>query len=205
VSFVSGAWRHPIGVIFSQGRESAPPTCRRRATQQSCGLAKRFRLTSPHGRSMAIGTNMTRTFAIRIRVARAPARLRSGARGFRARRREISRSGSEPRRIRIRLCAFFEAPESPDDRQHLSAGGGLYPRPRPWDRPGSPRAVLVFGTAPAVTMWLVPGVVFTLEPGLYYASKGYGVRLEDVYALHAGGRFRMPAPFPKELLIPIER
>jgi Xaa-Pro aminopeptidase len=52
---------------------------------------------------------------------------------------------------------------------------------------------------------VVPGVVFTLEPGLYYASKGYGVRLEDVYACTPAGDFECLTPFPKELLIPIER
>ena len=52
---------------------------------------------------------------------------------------------------------------------------------------------------------VVPGVVFTLEPGLYYASKGYGVRLEDVYYCTPEGDVECLTPFPKELVIPIER
>ena len=52
---------------------------------------------------------------------------------------------------------------------------------------------------------VVPGVVFTLEPGLYYASKGYGVRLEDVYYCTPEGAVECLTPFPKELGIPIER
>ena len=52
---------------------------------------------------------------------------------------------------------------------------------------------------------LAPGAVFTLEPGLYYASKDYGVRLEDVYSCTPEGHFECLTPFPKELVIPIER
>ena len=52
---------------------------------------------------------------------------------------------------------------------------------------------------------VVPGVVFTLEPGLYYANKGYGVRLEYVYCCTQEGDFECLTPFPKELGIPIER
>ena len=40
---------------------------------------------------------------------------------------------------------------------------------------------------------------------LYYASKGYGVRLEDVYTCTPEGDFECLTPFPNELIIPIER
>jgi Xaa-Pro aminopeptidase len=50
---------------------------------------------------------------------------------------------------------------------------------------------------------IVPGAVFTVEPGLYYPSKGYGVRIEDTFYCTPNGEFENLTPFPKELVIPI--
>lgn len=51
---------------------------------------------------------------------------------------------------------------------------------------------------------LRPGFVFTVEPGLYFPDRGYGVRLEDVVAIHRNGDIENLTPFPKEILIPIK-
>ncbi|MFQ3682338.1 M24 family metallopeptidase [Roseiflexus sp.] len=48
-----------------------------------------------------------------------------------------------------------------------------------------------------------PGAVFTVEPGLYYPSRGFGVRIEDTYYCTSDGRFESLTPFPKELVIPV--
>ncbi|MCX7704020.1 MAG: M24 family metallopeptidase, partial [Planctomycetota bacterium] len=50
---------------------------------------------------------------------------------------------------------------------------------------------------------LKPGFVFTVEPGLYFPDKGYGVRLEDVVAIHSDGKIENLTPFSKEILIPL--
>lgn len=50
---------------------------------------------------------------------------------------------------------------------------------------------------------LVPGVVATIEPGLYYPERGLGVRLEDSFYVTADGRFEIPAPYPKDLVLPV--
>ncbi|NBU62952.1 MAG: M24 family metallopeptidase, partial [Chloroflexia bacterium] len=50
---------------------------------------------------------------------------------------------------------------------------------------------------------LVPGAVFTVEPGLYYPSKGYGVRIEDTYWCRPDGQFESLTDFPKDLVIPL--
>lgn len=48
---------------------------------------------------------------------------------------------------------------------------------------------------------MVPGAVFTIEPGLYYPSKGLGVRIEDTYYCAPEGTFESLTPFPKDLVI----
>mgnify|MGYP000656217642 CR=1 FL=1 len=50
---------------------------------------------------------------------------------------------------------------------------------------------------------LVPGAVFTVEPGLYYPSKGYGVRIEDTYWCRPDGQFESLTDFSKDLVIPL--
>ncbi len=50
---------------------------------------------------------------------------------------------------------------------------------------------------------LEPGSVFTIEPGLYYPDKGYGVRLEDVWTVDNAGQFHCLTDFPFEFVIPV--
>jgi Xaa-Pro aminopeptidase len=45
--------------------------------------------------------------------------------------------------------------------------------------------------------------VVTVEPGLYYSEKGFGVRIEDTIYLDEDGRFHSLTDFPKELVIDI--
>jgi Xaa-Pro aminopeptidase len=47
------------------------------------------------------------------------------------------------------------------------------------------------------------GQVFTIEPGLYYPDKGYGVRIEDTLLVDQDGKFQSLTPFPKDLIIPM--
>ncbi len=51
---------------------------------------------------------------------------------------------------------------------------------------------------------LVPGAVFTIEPGLYYPDKGMGVRLEDTYYVSERGTIEKVVDFPMELVIPVK-
>ena len=51
---------------------------------------------------------------------------------------------------------------------------------------------------------LQPGSVITIEPGLYYPSKGYGIRLEDSYYLDESGSFHKFVDFPMDLVIPMK-
>ncbi len=50
---------------------------------------------------------------------------------------------------------------------------------------------------------LVPGSVFTVEPGLYYPDKGYGMRIEDVYYVHEDGTIENLTDFPRDLVLKV--
>jgi Xaa-Pro aminopeptidase len=50
---------------------------------------------------------------------------------------------------------------------------------------------------------LIPGVVFTIEPGLYYPEKGMGIRIEDTIYLDENGQFEILADYPYDLVIPL--
>ncbi len=52
---------------------------------------------------------------------------------------------------------------------------------------------------------LIPGVVFTIEPGLYYPSRNMGVRIEDTLYLDPQGRFEIMAEFPYDLVLPMKK
>ena len=49
------------------------------------------------------------------------------------------------------------------------------------------------------------GSVFTVEPGLYFPERGYGVRIEDVVYCDERGAFHSLTPFPKDLVLPVRR
>ena len=51
---------------------------------------------------------------------------------------------------------------------------------------------------------LKEGAVFTIEPGLYYPSKGLGVRIEDTVTMNEKGECEILADFPYELVLPVK-
>jgi len=50
---------------------------------------------------------------------------------------------------------------------------------------------------------LLPGSIFTVEPGLYYPDKGYGMRIEDVYYVHEDGHIENLTDFPRDLVVEV--
>lgn len=50
---------------------------------------------------------------------------------------------------------------------------------------------------------LLPGAVFTIEPGLYYPSRNMGVRIEDSLAVLPDGEIEILAPYPYDLVLPM--
>ncbi|MDH5505958.1 MAG: M24 family metallopeptidase [Anaerolineae bacterium] len=51
---------------------------------------------------------------------------------------------------------------------------------------------------------LRPGVVVTVEPGLYYPERGLGCRLEDSIYVHSDGRIEVLAHYPLDLVLPVQ-
>ena len=50
---------------------------------------------------------------------------------------------------------------------------------------------------------LAPGSVFTVEPGLYYPDKGFGMRIEDVYRVTDDGKVVNMTNYPRELVLDV--
>jgi Xaa-Pro aminopeptidase len=51
---------------------------------------------------------------------------------------------------------------------------------------------------------LKPGVIVTIEPGLYYPDENMGCRLEDAYYATEDGEIEILADYPYDLVLPIE-
>jgi Xaa-Pro aminopeptidase len=52
---------------------------------------------------------------------------------------------------------------------------------------------------------LRPGVVITIEPGLYYPEKGMGVRIEDTYWVRPDGKMELLAEYPYDFVLPMQK
>jgi Xaa-Pro aminopeptidase len=99
-------------------------------------------------------------------------------------------------------CELFEAqghatikddPSVQEGYVHsLGHGLGLHVHEAPWS-----------GSTASEEDILAPGSVVTIEPGLYYPSKGMGCRLEDSVAVMPDGSFEILAAYPLDLILPV--
>ena len=192
----------PVGVIFSQGRDTALPHAEgddaavlRLGEALSIDLVPRELNGYYH--------DMTRTFAIGYASPELQ-QVYDQVRGVLEHVVADLKVDEQTKKYQDQVCAFFE------ERHHPTIGSA-YPIEEGYIHNLGHGIGLevhehfLFSGQPDRTDVLAPGVVFTLEPGLYYADKGYGVRLEDVYYCTPEGHFECLTPFPKELVIPIER
>lgn len=107
------------------------------------------------------------------------------------------------RPYQIRTYDLFEAMGHPTNRSHpntedgynhsIGHGLGLRVHEKPWS-----------GDKADETDALVPGAVFTMEPGLYYPDKGMGVRIEDTYCVNHRNTVELMAEYPYDLIIPVK-
>jgi Xaa-Pro aminopeptidase len=102
-----------------------------------------------------------------------------------------------------RACELFEAqghptllgtPRTEKGYIHsLGHGVGLNIHERPW-----------FGMNATDEDRLIPGAVFTVEPGLYYPEQGMGVRLEDTVMVCPDGKIKALVEYPLDLILPVK-
>jgi Xaa-Pro aminopeptidase len=52
---------------------------------------------------------------------------------------------------------------------------------------------------------LRPGVVMTIEPGLYYPEKGMGARIEDTYWVRPDGKIELLAEYPYDFVLEMKK
>lgn len=101
-------------------------------------------------------------------------------------------------------CEYFEAKghKSPlntkaplDGYVHsLGHGLGLNVHERPWS-----------GLTAGNDNLLKPGVVITIEPGLYYPDQGMGIRIEDSYWVRPDGKMELLAEYPYDFVLPMKK
>jgi Xaa-Pro aminopeptidase len=72
----------------------------------------------------------------------------------------------------------------------LGHGVGLNIHERPFSEPATPDDHRI-----------KPGVVFTIEPGLYYPERGMGVRIEDTYWVGPNGQIELLAEYPYDFML----
>jgi Xaa-Pro aminopeptidase len=61
----------------------------------------------------------------------------------------------------------------------------------------------LLGGPPTNTVALEPGMIVTVEPGLYYPERGMGCRIEDLFHVRPDGTVENLTPFPHDLEIGI--
>ncbi len=76
----------------------------------------------------------------------------------------------------------------------LGHGVGINIHERPWS-----------GLTATDDNLLKPGVVMTIEPGLYYPDKGMGFRIEDTYWVRADGKIELLAEYPYDFVLPMKK
>jgi len=108
------------------------------------------------------------------------------------------------RRYQQRTCQLFEEqghatingdPTLEDGYVHsVGHGLGLHVHERPWS-----------GSNATEDDVLKPGSVMTIEPGLYYPSRGMGCRLENTVWVRPDGEFEILVDYPLDLVLPMEK
>lgn len=101
----------------------------------------------------------------------------------------------------VMTCDFFEARGHKTARSHpgtmegyvhsLGHGIGLNVHESPSLREGSKNIVEA-------------GNILTIEPGLYYPEKGWGIRVEDTVYIDEAGMIHNLTPFRYDLVLPLK-
>lgn len=186
--------------IFAQGREAGVP--HNRGTESvalQLGQAIIFDIFPRIGRGYY--HDMTRTWSFGYATDEVEAAYTQVKEIF-DRTMAAARVGLPCRDLQQMTLDYFEAQGHPTARTHpgghdgyvhsLGHGVGL-------DIHEEPRLSVAAGNATL----LAPGHVVSIEPGLYYPARGYGVRVEDTIALREDGSVLNLTQFPYDLVVPM--
>ncbi len=186
--------------IFAQGRDAGVPHSRGEDDQPLLlGRSIVFDLFPREPRGYY--HDMTRTWCIGY----APDEVRAAYDAvMEAYRRVVAacRLGDPTSKLQRLVCEYFESlghptvlntPGTTEGYVHTLAHGlGLNVHEAPWFPTYSDQYILQAGN------------VFTIEPGLYYPERGYGVRIEDTVHLNEQGALEVLTQVPYDLVVELK-
>ena len=190
----------PSGCIFAQGREAGIPHSH--GHDEDALVTGKSIVFDIYPRLLENGYfhDMTRTWCIDHADDEVQAAYDEVMHVF----RETSRAfkvGEPTAQYQAMACDYFEAHGHPTARSapgtlegyvhSLGHGLGLNVHEAPYFRQ--------FGSDT-----LQPGSVFTVEPGLYYPERGFGVRVEDTVCFDEWGKLNHLTDFPYDLVLPLK-
>jgi Xaa-Pro aminopeptidase len=190
---------NPEGTIFAIGRETAFPHSTGRPDQPIPLGTPIILDIFPREAGGGYFYDLTRTWSLGHASERLLSAYQDVAECHRA-CAEALRPGLSTRQLQNQACDLFEARGHPTLRSHpkttdgyvhsLGHGVGLNVHELPSMRHQDSELSV-----------LQSGMVFTIEPGLYYPEQAFGVRLENTYGLEADGRAEALADFPQDLVL----
>jgi Xaa-Pro aminopeptidase len=187
------------GMIFAQGRDAGFPHSRGAADQPlRTGQAIVFDLF-PRESGGGLFHDMTRTWCLGYAPPEVQAAYEQVMTAF-----DIAvasfRLDQPAARLQEAVLDYFEAQGHPTGRSHpgttdgyvhsLGHGIGLNIHERP-------------SISHLSKDTLRAGCAITIEPGLYYPERGFGVRIEDSFIVGADGALVSLTPFRKDLIVPL--
>ncbi len=190
----------PEGMIFAQGRDAAVPHSKG-ADDEPLRLGATIVFDLFPRQPGGYFHDMTRTWCLGYAPPEAQAAYDAVMSAFR-RSQEMCAPGLSTSQVQRMVCELFEAaghptvlntPSTTDGYIHsLAHGIGLNVHEAPYFPTFSDRYTLQAGN------------VFTIEPGLYYPERGYGVRIEDTVHLNEAGDLEVLTDCPYDLVIRLE-
>lgn len=188
------------GMIFAQGRDAAVPHSKG-ADDEPLRLGTPIVFDLFPREPGGYFHDMTRTWCLDYAPPEVQTIYETVMEAFR-RAQAMCAPGISTSAVQRMVCEFFEAaghptvlhtPATTDGYTHsLAHGVGLNVHEAPYFPTFSDRYTLQAGN------------VFTIEPGLYYAGRGLGVRIEDTVYLNEAGQLEILTAVPYDLIIHLE-